>query len=87
MTMTTRQRAALAAGTAAVLLWVAGDAALAKSKHGGATGSPKARGHHCEVHGTEVDKAKKDCRKAGGVWMDGPPHVTAQPTAPPPAAH
>lgn len=62
------------------------DAALAKNKQYGG-GAPKARGHHCERGGVEVDQGKKQCRKAGGVWMDGPPHVTAAPSAPPPVAH
>lgn len=74
----------MAAVTAALL--ASAMPALAKDKHGDKrTGAPKARGHHCEVGGAEVDKAKKDCRKAGGVWMDGPPHVTPEPTAPPPS--
>jgi hypothetical protein len=84
MTLARWQRTVVA-GTVTALLFGAGAGVLAKNKHdGSATGAPKARGHHCEAQGVEIDKAKKDCRKAGGVWMDGAPHVTAQPTAPPP---
>ena len=85
----TKRTTILAAAAAALFLLTAGDAALAKNKQygGGGGGAPKARGHHCERGGVEVDQGKKQCRKTGGVWMDGPPHVTAAPTAAPPAAH
>lgn len=81
-----RTRTTILAAAAAAIFLAPADAALAKNKQYGG-GAPKARGHHCERGGVEVDQGKKQCRKAGGVWMDGPPHVTTAPTAPPPAAH
>lgn len=55
--------------------------AFAKTKHAAGT----APTHHCQLHGTEVPKAKKACLKAGGTWEMGAP--TAAKPAPAPAAN
>ena len=34
--------------------------------------------HHCQLHGTEVPKAKKACLKAGGTWEMGTPAAAAK---------
>ena len=55
--------------------------AFAKTKHTTAA----APTHHCQLHGTEVPKAKKACLKAGGTWEPGAPSSAAK-SAPAPAA-
>ena len=59
-------------------LMLAGVAALVLSPAAFAKGK---KSHHCEVNGAEVQKTKKECRKAGGKWAKGAP--TNAPPAPP----
>ncbi len=47
-------------------------AAFAKGK---GTGTPQT--HHCVVNGAEVQKTKKECKKAGGTWAKGAPSGAA----------
>ena len=51
--------------------------ALAKGKGGG---SPQT--HHCELNGSEVQKTKKECKKAGGKWAKGAPAGAAAASSP-----
>ena len=55
-------------------------AAFAKGKAGG---TPQA--HHCVVNGAEVQKTKKECKKAGGAWAKGAPSGAPAAPAPTPA--